>query len=103
MSDIALTSGLGLRWALTGNFLTNTLGGNGDFRYFVDHIGRVSVPWLDDMKQHEFTYTNENVDELVSVVDKWKDQLDLQGIEEERKNYLIDLIKRKEASVHLRK
>lgn len=80
-----MTSGLGLRWAHSGPFMTNTLGGGGSFSYFVDHLGPAMKTWLDDMQQNHFDFNSqEAADELKSKVNEWVSNVDLKAVESNR-------------------
>ncbi|KAJ5597651.1 hypothetical protein N7537_007735 [Penicillium hordei] len=91
--DKTVTSGLGLRWALTGPIMTNTLGGGGDFNHFMDHLGPALKTWLDDMHQHEFDLDSQDV--LKERVNEWISHVNLKEIEESRDKFLVGLISSK--------
>ncbi|KAJ5512605.1 Dehydrogenase multihelical [Penicillium fimorum] len=93
--DKTVTSGLGLRWALTGPIMTNTLGGGGDFNHFMDHLGPALKAWLDDMHRHEFDVDSRDVDVLKERVDEWTSQVNLKEVEKSRDKLLVSLIKSK--------
>lgn len=85
-----MTSGLGLRWALTGPIMTNTLGGGGDFNHFMDHLGPALKTWLDDMHRHEFDMNSQ--DTLKERVNEWISDVNLKEVEESRDKLLVGLI-----------
>ncbi|CAK47337.1 hypothetical protein CBS115989_8749 [Aspergillus niger] len=94
--DKTVTSGLGLRWALTGPIMTNTLGGGGDFTHFMDHLGPALKSWVDDMEQNKFDLgSEEQVDGLKKNVNGWTSQVDLKKVEGDRDVLLTELVKRK--------
>ncbi|KAF7529294.1 hypothetical protein PCG10_008004 [Penicillium crustosum] len=88
--DKTMTSGLGLRWALTGPIMTNTLGGGGDFNHFMDHLGPALETWLDDMHRHEFDMNSQ--DTLKERVNEWISDVNLKEVEESRDKLLVGLI-----------
>ncbi|CRL24058.1 Fatty oxidation complex, alpha subunit FadB [Penicillium camemberti] len=88
--DKTVTSGLGLRWALTGPIMTNTLGGGGDFNHFMDHLGPALKTWLDDMHRHEFDMSSQDV--LKERVNEWMSHVNLKEVEESRDKLLVGLI-----------
>ncbi|CAP79462.1 L-carnitine dehydrogenase [Penicillium chrysogenum] len=93
--DKTVTSGLGLRWALTGPIMTNTLGGGGDFNHFINHLGPALKIWLDDMHQHEFDIDSRDADVLEDKVKDWISRVNLKEIEERRDELLVGLIRSK--------
>ncbi|KAL4806301.1 3-hydroxyacyl-CoA dehydrogenase [Aspergillus unguis] len=94
--DKTMTSGLGLRWALSGPIITNTLGGGGSFAHFVDHLGPALKTWLDDMEQHKFELdSKEKTEALKENVNEWVSQVDLQKAERERDEFLGELVRKK--------
>ena len=100
--DTAMSTGPGLRWSLAGPYMTSVLGGGGDFRHFINHIGRASTAWLEDMDKHRFEYTTENIDRLSDNVEDWTKTVDLESVERERDEFLADLVKSKAGSRHLK-
>ncbi|GKZ25478.1 hypothetical protein AbraIFM66951_001018 [Aspergillus brasiliensis] len=94
--DKTVTSGLGLRWALTGPIMTNTLGGGGDFNHFMDHLGPALKSWLNDMEVNKFDLgSEEKVDDIKKKVNGWTSQVDLKKVEGDRDVLLADLVKGK--------
>ncbi|OJI88780.1 hypothetical protein ASPTUDRAFT_182254 [Aspergillus tubingensis CBS 134.48] len=94
--DKTVTSGLGLRWALTGPIMTNTLGGGGDFTHFMDHLGPALKSWLDDMAVNKFDLGSEDqVNGLKKNVNRWISQVDLKKVEGHRDLLLANLVKGK--------
>ncbi|KAL4742444.1 hypothetical protein BDV11DRAFT_202742 [Aspergillus similis] len=91
--DKTMTSGLGLRWAVTGPIMTNTLGGGGDFGHFMDHLGPALKYWLSDMREHRFDFeSQEKTDVLKEKVSEWVSNLDLGGLERRRDEGLAELV-----------
>ena len=55
MADTTITQGLGLRWSLTGPFMTAILGGGGNpggFERLANHPGPGLWAWIKDTKAH---------------------------------------------------
>jgi 3-hydroxyacyl-CoA dehydrogenase len=53
--DNAVTSGLGLRWAMSGPFMNPSLSGGGGpegFKRVIDHLGPAAEAWIKDMDAH---------------------------------------------------
>jgi 3-hydroxyacyl-CoA dehydrogenase len=91
--DKTMTSGLGLRWALSGPIMTNALGGGGNFSHFVDHLGPALKTWLDDMEQNKFNFSSQDaVDDLKKKINGWVSSVDLQQIEKNRDAFLSSLV-----------
>ncbi|BDD55278.1 hypothetical protein MAP00_000815 [Monascus purpureus] len=100
--DTAMTSGPGLQWALIGLFMNNALGGGGDFKHFLNHIGPAASRWLDDINERRFDFTRENMDRLAENVEGWTGTVYMKSVEKERDQYLVDLVKSKGESKHLK-
>lgn len=94
-----MTSGLGLRWALSGPIMTNTLGGGGNFSHFMDHLGPALKSWLDDMEKHKFAFEPQQVQGVKDQVNDWVSHVDLKKVEEERDSFLGELVKNKQKSL----
>ncbi|QKD51973.2 uncharacterized protein FOBCDRAFT_238314 [Fusarium oxysporum Fo47] len=65
--DAAVTSGPGLRWALTGPIATNALGGGGGpggFAKRMERLGPAIRSWEDDILKHRFDWSPERMLEL---------------------------------------
>ncbi|TVY68921.1 L-carnitine dehydrogenase [Lachnellula suecica] len=59
-----VAAGLGLRWALTGPFMTNILGGGGgktSFKKLLEHLAPAAQGWTKDMNEHSFDYSEESL------------------------------------------
>ncbi|KAJ5296516.1 uncharacterized protein N7443_007409 [Penicillium atrosanguineum] len=94
--DKTMTSGLGLRWALTGPIMTNALGGGGDFNHFIDHLGPAFKSWLDDMHQHQFKLDSpEEIGNVKGRVNDWVSRVNLEEVEKKRDEALVDLVRNK--------
>lgn len=79
--------------------MSNAMGGGGGsdgFRHLLEHLGPASKVWLDDMKQHAFTYDKESLDALSASVGEQLDGQDVQALESKRDRQLIELLKIKE-------
>ncbi|KAJ5352823.1 hypothetical protein N7452_001797 [Penicillium brevicompactum] len=94
--DKTMTSGLGLRWALTGPIMTNTLGGGGDFTHFMDHLGPALKLWLDDMEKHKFEFQPQQVESVKGTVHDWVSQVNLKKVEQDRDAFLGELVEKKQ-------
>ncbi|KAJ5782616.1 Dehydrogenase multihelical [Penicillium paradoxum] len=91
--DKTMTSGLGLRWALSGPIMTNTLGGGANFGHFMDHLGPALKSWLDDMQKHQFDFeSRESVEGLKSTVNEWVSDVDLDEVAKNRDTFLAGLV-----------
>ncbi|KAI5240007.1 putative hydroxyacyl-CoA dehydrogenase [Aureobasidium subglaciale] len=96
--DAAVSSGPGLRWALTGPIATNALGGGGGIEGFdnrLDRLGPAIKSWEEDMLKHRFDWSPESLDEL-----KRQARISLQSVNwsnmvAERNDVLLDLLKTK--------
>ncbi|KAH0398994.1 hypothetical protein KCU89_g6666, partial [Aureobasidium melanogenum] len=69
--DAAVTSGPGLRWALTGPVVTNALGGGGGVEGFANRIDRLGPSirnWEEDMLRHSSsTDSSSTIDGLPTI------------------------------------
>ncbi|KAL4807204.1 3-hydroxyacyl-CoA dehydrogenase, partial [Aspergillus unguis] len=102
--DTCVTTGVGLRWALTGPFMTNVLGGGGGkegFRHLLTHLGPASQAWIKDMKDNAFVFNEENVQKLDDSVQEMLSEGDAKQVEEQRDEALVDMINRKRAATAL--
>ncbi|PYI35622.1 hypothetical protein BP00DRAFT_333794 [Aspergillus indologenus CBS 114.80] len=94
--DKTMASGLGLRWALNGPLMTNTLGGGASFAHFIDHLGPALKSWLDDMEAHKFDWSSKDtVEGLKNTVNGWVSQVDLKEVAGRRDVLLADLVRKK--------
>ncbi|KAI2849950.1 hypothetical protein CBS11350_1863 [Aspergillus niger] len=72
--DTVMTSGPGLRWALTGPFVTNSLGGGGGpngFTQRIERLGPAVRAWEEDMLKHRFDWSEESVSVLKREALQW--------------------------------
>ncbi|GKZ31875.1 crystallin, lambda 1 [Aspergillus brasiliensis] len=93
--DTAVTSGPGLRWALTGPFVTNSLGGgegpNG-FTQRIERLGPAIRAWEEDMVKHRFDWSEENVSVLKKEASKWLESVDWDGVVGKRDQMLLRML-----------
>ena len=102
--DMAVTSGPGLRWGLTGPFMTNLLGGGGGkegFVHFIQHLGPAMKKWNEDMDKNKFDFTDGSVQILSENVSEMIEQVDLDTMEKQRDSVLLSLIKLKSQNTAL--
>ncbi|KAL7946821.1 hypothetical protein V8C42DRAFT_364122 [Trichoderma barbatum] len=93
--DAAVTSGPGLRWALTGPIVTNALGGGGGpegFKRRIERLGPSIRCWEEDILKHRFDWSNERLSALKDEVMKWLEEVDWSGMKEERDQVLLSLL-----------
>ncbi|KJX97784.1 3-hydroxyacyl-CoA dehydrogenase like protein [Zymoseptoria brevis] len=96
--DAAVTPSLGPRWATVGPFMANAMGGGGGsdgFRHLLEHLGPYSQKWVDDMREHAFAMTTENIDSLTRSVDEKLQGKNVKELEAERDAKLVELFERK--------
>ncbi|KAF4336572.1 3-hydroxyacyl dehydrogenase [Fusarium beomiforme] len=93
--DTAVTSGPGLRWALTGPIATNALGGGGGpggFAQRLERLGPAIRGWEDDILKNRFDWSDERVKALQGSVDKSLGAVDWKNLVEERDLVLLQLL-----------
>ncbi|KAE8394134.1 hypothetical protein BDV23DRAFT_179938 [Aspergillus alliaceus] len=90
--DTAMTSSLGLRWALNGPFALNALAGGGSFLHFMEHLGPAAKSWHDDMQKHTFEMTPQAIEDLNRVVEPTIAATDLDILQKERDDVLLRLM-----------
>lgn len=93
--DAAVTSGPGLRWALTGPAVANALGGGGGPDGFLNRIERLGPSirrWEDDMLKHRFNWDNESLLMLKAEALSWLEKVDWAGLTQERDAVLSHLL-----------
>ncbi|KAJ5630006.1 hypothetical protein N7528_003663 [Penicillium herquei] len=103
--DTCVTTGIGLRWALTGPFMTNALGGGGGkggFRHLLTHLGPAIEGWVKDMNENAFTFSQENIDTLDNSVQNMLGSTEIKEVESQRDTALVELINRKKDLVALK-
>ncbi|RFU32137.1 hypothetical protein B7463_g4214, partial [Scytalidium lignicola] len=90
-----VTAGLGLRWALTGPFMTNILGGGGGktgFKHLIEHLGPATQVWKKDMDAHAFKWDTQGIGKLDASVQDLLSTMDPKVVEEQRDEVLVKLI-----------
>lgn len=105
LSDTCVSTGVGLRWALTGPFMTNASGGGGGkdgFRQLLTHLGPALQGWLEDMDSHAFTFSEENIQKLDDSVQDMLERTEIKDVESQRDKALVDFIKRKKDAPSLK-
>ncbi|CEL06046.1 Putative Catalytic activity: [Aspergillus calidoustus] len=96
--DTAVTSGPGLRWALTGPFVTNSLGGGGGpngFTQRIERLGPAIRGWEEDMLEHRFDWSEEKLSMLNTEALKWLGSVDWDAITAKRDRMLLQLLQAK--------
>jgi 3-hydroxyacyl-CoA dehydrogenase len=96
-SDTCITTSLGPRWAITGPFQSNALGGGGGgegFKHFIDHIGSAGQGWLKDMQENAFEWTPENISTVSASVDEQLKGQDTREVEQKRDRFFVDLFRK---------
>lgn len=104
--DLAVTQGPGLRWALTGPIVTNSLGGGGGadgFAQRLEKLGPEIRAWEDDILKQRFDWSEERVSALQESVKKSVGSIDWYNLVQERDSVLAELLaaKSKRASMTL--
>ncbi|KAG5774127.1 hypothetical protein H9Q69_000284 [Fusarium xylarioides] len=97
--DAAVTSGPGLRWALTGPIATNALGGGGGpegFSQRMERLGPAIRGWEDDILKHRFDWSEQRILALQESVDKSLGAVNWDKLVEERDLVLLQLLTAKE-------
>ena len=94
--DACITTSLGPRYAMVGPILANTMGGGGvaeGFTHMLQHIGPASRVWTEDMKKHEFDWSEKSIAALSSsVADELKGK-DIKELERKRDEDLVRFFK----------
>ncbi|KAL2840363.1 hypothetical protein BJX68DRAFT_271710 [Aspergillus pseudodeflectus] len=96
--DTAVTSGPGLRWALTGPFVTNSLGGGGGpngFTQRIERLGPAIRGWEEDMLEHRFDWSKEKLAVLNTEASKWLGSVDWDAVTAKRDQMLLQLLQAK--------
>jgi 3-hydroxyacyl-CoA dehydrogenase len=96
--DAAVTSGPGLRWALTGPIAVNALGGGGGpegFTKRLDRLGLAIRSWEEDILEHRFDWSEESLTKLKSQAEKSLKALDWPRLTVERDQLLLKLLAEK--------
>lgn len=99
--DAAMTTGPGLRWALNGPLVTNTLGGGGGkdgFSQRLERLGPGIRAWEEDIMAQRFTWTEDEQNKLKEQVDQYLDQINLSEIVTQRDWALLEILQAKAKS-----
>lgn len=102
--DAAVTSGPGLRWALSGPLITNALGGGGGLVGFFQRLERLALSicsWERDMLEHRFDWSNESLSKLKNSVLNLLQATDWSKIKVERDQMLLQLLALKSKSLSI--
>ncbi|KAF5974935.1 3-hydroxyacyl dehydrogenase [Fusarium coicis] len=97
--DAAVTSGPGLRWALTGPIATNALGGGGGpegFSQRMERLGPAIRGWEDDILKHRFDWSEQRISVLQESVSKSLGAVNWDKLVKERDLVLLQLLAAKE-------
>ena len=103
--DVVMTAGPGLRWALNGPLITNTLGGGGGkdgFSQRLERLGTGIRSWEDDILTHRFTWTEGEQVLLKEQVARYLEPVDLHETAVRRDQALLGLLRIKDSSDVLR-
>ena len=104
--DILMSQGLGLRWALTGQFMTAILGGGGNpggFERVMNHIGPGLWAWMKDIQANTIV-TGEPMRALpsmIALVQNTMEIVDTMTLERERDELLIEILRLKKEKKNL--
>jgi 3-hydroxyacyl-CoA dehydrogenase len=93
--DAAVTSGPGLRWALTGPITTNALGGGGGSEGFdnrIDRLGPAIGGWEEDILLHRFDWNEDSLSSLQQQVKSHLQTVDWTKTMSERESVLMKLL-----------
>lgn len=96
--DTIMTTGPGLRWAIHGPIVTNTLGGGGGkngFAQRLERLGHGIRAWEEDILAHRFMWTKDEQNLLKEQVGQYLDQIDLSKIVAQRDQALLRIIRGK--------
>ncbi|KAJ6443545.1 3-hydroxyacyl-CoA dehyrogenase [Purpureocillium lavendulum] len=96
--DTCMTSSLGPRWAVTGPFLSNAMGGGGGsdgFAHILEHLGPAMQKWLEDTRSNTFVWNKENLDALNASVAEELQGHDPADLERQRDETLVELLRLK--------
>lgn len=98
--DATITRGLGLRWALTGPFMTAILGGGGNpggFERIITHLGPGLWAWTTDMQAHSIMSEDHTsaFQSMIPVIQDSLGMVDTVALEKERDELLGEIIRLK--------
>jgi 3-hydroxyacyl-CoA dehydrogenase len=93
--DIAVASGPGLRWAITGPIAINALGGGGGPEGFMQRIERLGPAirgWEEDILKHRFKWDDESLAALKVQAERSLKAIDWSKLTAERDQVLLQLL-----------
>lgn len=98
MADTTITQGLGLRWSLTGPFMTVILGGGGNpggFERIANHLGPGLWAWTKDMQAYSVSSEEPSkvIQKMIPVVQERLGMVDTMALEKERDELLGEIIR----------
>lgn len=102
--DAAVSSGPGLRWALTGPIAINTLGGGGGASGFGQRLERLGPSirgWEQDILRNRFTWGETELAKLRDEVNKSFGETDWSEVIRERDAVLMSLLEDKQKASSL--
>jgi 3-hydroxyacyl-CoA dehydrogenase len=98
VADTTITQGLGLRWSLTGPFMTAILGGGGNpggFERIANHLGPGLWAWMKDMQDHSLMSEDpmKIFQPMIPLVQDRLGMVDTLALEKERDELLGEIIR----------
>ncbi|KAK7756487.1 hypothetical protein SLS62_001321 [Diatrype stigma] len=99
--DAAVTSSLGLRWAVTGPMMSSVLGGGGNrdgFLRIQKSIGRAAQVWLKDVADHSFEASDENLQKVDDSLQQWLNHVDMEKVTRDRDEVVLNILDTKTKS-----
>ncbi|KAK5062652.1 hypothetical protein LTR84_004725 [Exophiala bonariae] len=93
--DAAMATGPGLRWAVHGPLVTNTLGGGGGkdgFWQRLERLGPGIRVWERDILAHRFCWTESEQRALKDKVEEYLDHIDLSEVSTQRDQALLEML-----------
>lgn len=93
--DVAVASGPGLRWAITGPITINALGGGGGpegFSQRIERLGPAIQGWEEDILKHRFEWDDKSLNALKAQAEKSLKAIDWSKLNEERDQVLLQLL-----------
>lgn len=99
-----MTTSLGPRWALTGPFMSNAMGGGGGaegFHHILEHLGPATRVWTEDMAKNAFDWSDESCQKLTSSVGEELRAHDPATVAEERDELMVSMLKSKAATTSI--
>lgn len=93
--DAVVTNGIGLRWALNGPIMINSMGGGGGKEGFSQRIERLGPgirSWEEDIYKHRFDWSDAGSEELLRKVNPYLDQTDAKEAQSGRDEALLELV-----------